>query len=110
MLQFCKCALKNLICLGHHGLLPIKPQLLLPSQCNNFSDEFATFLTGAGIPPHITSLPAEVLSTPFGQAIAPMLGGIEARLNTPVAQQVGFCTDTSTLLGPAHVPHAEQCR
>ena len=31
------------------------------AQCNNFSDEFATFLTGSGIPPHITNLPAEVL-------------------------------------------------
>ena len=31
------------------------------AQCNNFSNEFATFLTGSGIPPHITNLPAEVL-------------------------------------------------
>lgn len=30
----------------------------------------------------------QVLATPFGQAIAPMLTGMEARLNTPMAQQV----------------------
>ena len=70
---------------------------LFDNNCNNFSDTFSTFLTGNGIPvrtqravcapacaharaadpsgaqSHITALPREVLATPFGQMIAPML-------------------------------------
>ncbi|EON69595.1 hypothetical protein W97_08855 [Coniosporium apollinis CBS 100218] len=34
--------------------------------CNNFSNDFAMFLVGRGIPDHITSLPRTVLNTPFG--------------------------------------------
>lgn len=36
---------------------------LLENNCNSFSDEVAQFLTGNSIPGHITSLPAEVMST-----------------------------------------------
>ncbi|CAL5220471.1 g2495 [Coccomyxa viridis] len=55
---------------------------LFRHNCNNFSNELATFLTGSGIPEHITSLPAEVLSTPMGQMLAPMLTGVEAQLGS----------------------------
>ncbi|KAI9852521.1 MAG: hypothetical protein M1824_001870 [Vezdaea acicularis] len=41
--------------------------------CNNFSNDFATFLVGKGIPEHITSLPQTVLNTPFGQMLRPAL-------------------------------------
>ncbi|RDL39562.1 uncharacterized protein BP5553_03902 [Venustampulla echinocandica] len=41
--------------------------------CNNFSNDFATFLLGKGIPDHITTLPATVLNTPFGRALQPQL-------------------------------------
>jgi desumoylating isopeptidase 1 len=41
--------------------------------CNNFSNDFAMFLVGKGIPEHITSLPRTVLSTPFGQMLQPQL-------------------------------------
>lgn len=41
--------------------------------CNNFSNDFATFLVGKGIPEHITSLPKTVLDTPFGQMLRPQL-------------------------------------
>ncbi|CDQ80647.1 unnamed protein product [Oncorhynchus mykiss] len=44
--------------------------------CNTFSNEVAQFLTGSKIPAHITDLPAEVLSTPFGQALRPLLDSI----------------------------------
>lgn len=67
---------------------------VLKLQCNNFSDELAAFLTGEGIPPHITSLPAEVLATPFGQSIAPMMASRENAMgiNTPMQHQVSlFC-------------------
>ncbi|KAI9837249.1 MAG: hypothetical protein M1819_000323 [Sarea resinae] len=41
--------------------------------CNNFSNDFAMFLVGRGIPEHITSLPQTVLNTPFGQMLKPQL-------------------------------------
>lgn len=41
--------------------------------CNNFSNDFAMFLVGKGIPGHITSLPQDVLNTPFGQMLRPQL-------------------------------------
>jgi len=46
---------------------------LLDHNCNTFSDEVSQFLTGNKIPPHITGLPQEVMSTPFGQMLRPML-------------------------------------
>ncbi|KAF3185613.1 hypothetical protein TWF788_004434 [Orbilia oligospora] len=49
---------------------------LFMHNCNNFTDDFAKFLVGRGIPSHITSLPADVLSTPFGQQIRGQLEGV----------------------------------
>ncbi|PRW45331.1 deSI [Chlorella sorokiniana] len=59
---------------------------LFSNNCNNFSDELAQLLCGNGIPQHITGLPAEVLSTPFGQMIAPMLSGLEEQMRSMRAQ------------------------
>ncbi|RKF64672.1 putative pul domain-containing protein [Erysiphe neolycopersici] len=41
--------------------------------CNNFSNDFATFLVGHGIPSYISNLPQAVLRTPFGQMIKPYI-------------------------------------
>ncbi|KAI1006402.1 hypothetical protein K3495_g1819 [Podosphaera aphanis] len=41
------------------------------NNCNHFSDEFATFLVGHGIPGYISNLPQDVLMTPFGQMMKP---------------------------------------
>lgn len=49
---------------------------LFEHNCNTFSDEVAQFLTGSKVPSYITDLPAEVLSTPFGQALRPLLDSI----------------------------------
>ncbi|CAH1273009.1 DESI1 [Branchiostoma lanceolatum] len=46
---------------------------LLQHNCNNFSSEVAQFLTGNDVPGHITNLPNEMLATPFGQMIRPMI-------------------------------------
>lgn len=46
---------------------------LFMHNCNNFSNDFAMFLVGKGIPSHITSLPETVLSTPFGQMLRPQI-------------------------------------
>lgn len=49
---------------------------LLEHNCNTFSSEVAEFLTNKKIPSYITDLPAEVLSTPFGQALRPLLESV----------------------------------
>ncbi|KAL8713444.1 MAG: hypothetical protein Q9225_006770 [Loekoesia sp. 1 TL-2023] len=46
---------------------------LFVHNCNNFTNDFAMFLLGRGIPDHITSLPQTVLNTPFGQMLKPQL-------------------------------------
>lgn len=46
---------------------------LFAHNCNNFSNDFAMFLVGRGIPDHITSLPETVLNTPFGQMLRPQI-------------------------------------
>jgi thiol-disulfide isomerase/thioredoxin len=55
---------------------------LFMHNCNNFSNDFAMFLVGKGIPGHITSLPETVLNTPFGQMLRPQ---IEAAMR-PITQ------------------------
>uniref|UniRef100_A0A2D4P7W5 palmitoyl-protein hydrolase n=1 Tax=Micrurus surinamensis TaxID=129470 RepID=A0A2D4P7W5_MICSU len=42
-----------------------------------FRNEVAQFLTGRKIPSYITDLPSEVLATPFGQALRPLLDSIQ---------------------------------
>ncbi|XP_039644474.1 desumoylating isopeptidase 1b [Perca fluviatilis] len=49
---------------------------LFEHNCNTFTNEVAQFLTGKTIPSYITDLPSEVLSTPFGQALRPLLDSI----------------------------------
>ncbi|EPQ28481.1 uncharacterized protein PFL1_03784 [Pseudozyma flocculosa PF-1] len=46
---------------------------LLSWNCNNFTQELAQLLVGADIPDHIRSLPADFLSTPFGQMMKPRI-------------------------------------
>lgn len=54
---------------------------LIENNCNNFSDEASQFLLGVGIPEHIISLPKEVMATPLGQMLMPML----SQMSTPGA-------------------------
>ena len=61
---------------------------LLHNNCNNFSDELVQFLVGRGIPPHITGLPAEVMATPFGRSMLPMIQALEARVTSADQRQV----------------------
>ncbi|XP_034050663.1 desumoylating isopeptidase 1b [Thalassophryne amazonica] len=49
---------------------------LFAHNCNTFSNEVAQFLTGKKIPSYITDLPSEVLATPFGQALLPLLESV----------------------------------
>ena len=50
---------------------------LFSKNCNNFSNDFATFLTGHGIPEDIVNLPQEALSTPLGAALRPFIESME---------------------------------
>jgi len=51
---------------------------LLRHNCNTFSNEIAQFLCGNSIPQHILDLPSEVLSTPLGQSLQPLLNSLGA--------------------------------
>ena len=41
--------------------------------CNNFSDSFAKFLLGKGIPGHIVNMPDAVMKSPMGRMLLPQL-------------------------------------
>ncbi|KAH8664070.1 PUL domain-containing protein [Xylariales sp. PMI_506] len=46
---------------------------LFRHNCNNFSNDLATFLLGKGIPAHISNMPQAVLDSPFGRMLQPQL-------------------------------------
>ncbi|KAI1175478.1 DUF862-domain-containing protein [Nemania sp. FL0916] len=46
---------------------------LFRHNCNNFSNDFSTFMLGRGIPEHIANMPQAVLDSPFGKALQPQL-------------------------------------
>ncbi|ORY97266.1 PPPDE putative peptidase domain-domain-containing protein [Syncephalastrum racemosum] len=60
---------------------------LLDFNCNTFTNALCQFLTGQNIPDHITSLPADFLSTPFGQQLLPMIENMfgQSQLRPPVS-------------------------
>ncbi|XP_034242961.1 uncharacterized protein LOC117646237, partial [Thrips palmi] len=51
---------------------------LFSHNCNNFSNELAQFLVGQEIPKYILDLPQEVLSTPIGALLQPLIAQIAA--------------------------------
>ncbi|KAI2643543.1 PUL domain-containing protein [Xylaria nigripes] len=46
---------------------------LFRHNCNNFSNDFSTFMLGRGIPEHIANMPQAVLDSPFGRMLQPQL-------------------------------------
>lgn len=65
--------------------------------CNNFSNDFAMFLVGEGIPKHITSLPQDVLNTPFGQMLRPQIdAAMRPITQAPTPQPVAPTRSVST--------------
>ncbi|CAM9612388.1 unnamed protein product, partial [Choristocarpus tenellus] len=54
---------------------------LLKHNCNNYSDEVTTFLLGKGIPEYIINLPNEVLNSPMGGMLRPMLEQMTMQMN-----------------------------
>ncbi|KAL8685383.1 MAG: hypothetical protein Q9218_007794, partial [Villophora microphyllina] len=55
------------------GIYTMESYDLFTHNCNNFTNDFAMFMLGKGIPDRITSLPQTVLNTPFGQMLKPQL-------------------------------------
>lgn len=49
---------------------------LLQHNCNTFSEVVCQFLCSCSIPKYILDLPQEILSTPFGQTLAPLISQI----------------------------------
>ncbi|KAF3056302.1 Desumoylating isopeptidase 1 [Daldinia childiae] len=49
---------------------------LFRHNCNNFSNDFAMFLLGKGVPSHIANMPQAVLDSPFGRMLQPQLSQI----------------------------------
>ncbi|KAF8440856.1 PPPDE putative peptidase domain-containing protein [Boletus edulis BED1] len=48
----------------------------LEFNCNSFTNDCMGFLTGGSIPPYVTSLPSDFLSTSFGQALQPQIDAL----------------------------------
>lgn len=60
---------------------------LLTHNCNNFTNEVAQFLVGVTIPDYILQLPNEVLNSPMGALILPMIQQLEATLRSNAVPQ-----------------------
>ncbi|XP_037094351.1 uncharacterized protein LOC119114255 isoform X2 [Pollicipes pollicipes] len=73
--------------LGESTFTPEKYNLL-EHNCNNFADEVSTFLCGHGIPKYILTLPDELLNTPLGQTIAPLLASFSLKRDPSDPQAV----------------------
>ncbi len=58
---------------------------LFKHNCNNFTDSFANFLIGKGIPEYISSMPQAVLDSPMGRMLLPRFTrGMNASRNGPL--------------------------
>lgn len=73
---------------------------LLSHNCNNFSNEAAQFLVGAAIPDYILNLPNEVMSSPMGPLIMPMIQNLEATLRNNAAPQTTQFVPTPASVSP----------
>lgn len=60
---------------------------LLTHNCNNFSNEVAQFLVGEPIPDYILNLPNEVMSSPMGALMLPMIQQMESTLRAGAVPQ-----------------------
>lgn len=61
---------------------------LLTHNCNNFSNEVAQFLVGGTIPDYILQLPNEVMNSPMGALMLPMIQNLETTLKSGGVPQV----------------------
>jgi hypothetical protein len=52
---------------------------LIKHNCNTFSEDLCQFLCGSSIPKYILDLPQDLLSTPIGQSLGPLIESLSAR-------------------------------
>ncbi|XP_031123493.1 desumoylating isopeptidase 1-like [Ipomoea triloba] len=69
---------------------------LLTHNCNNFSNEVAQFLVGVTIPEYILNLPNEVMSSPMGALMLPMIQQMEATLRVGAVPQAPVFKPSTT--------------
>jgi len=60
---------------------------LLSHNCNNFSNEVVQFLVGATVPDYILQLPTEVMNSPMGPLILPMIQQLETTMRSGAVPQ-----------------------
>ena len=76
--------------------------------CNHFSNELSTFLTGSGIPSDILELPERVLRSPLGAMLAPLIEQMETGMRgNQVPSQALFNApplDFSSVRPPVQTP------
>ncbi|XP_008789441.1 desumoylating isopeptidase 1 isoform X2 [Phoenix dactylifera] len=74
---------------------------LLSHNCNNFSNEVAQFLVGTSIPDYILSLPNEVMNSPMGPLILPMIQQLESTLRAGAVPQAPQFTPAAAMAQPS---------
>ncbi|KAE9618027.1 hypothetical protein Lal_00037947 [Lupinus albus] len=77
---------------------------LLTHNCNNFSNEVAQFLVGATIPEYILNLPNEVMSSPMGALVLPMIQNLEATMRSGGVPRVPQFSPST--VSPSHTASA----
>ncbi|CDY34915.1 BnaA01g32460D [Brassica napus] len=73
---------------------------LLTHNCNNFSNEVSQFLVGKGIPDYILQLPSEVMNSPMGGLLMPMIQNLEATLRAGAVPNAPQFKPKSQPVGP----------
>ncbi|WVF66192.1 hypothetical protein IAT40_000932 [Kwoniella sp. CBS 6097] len=73
---------------------------LIEFNCNHFTADVVGFLTGQEIPAWISGLPAEFLSTPFGQAMKPQIDAMFRR-TSPSERPIPGPSPSSAGVNPA---------
>ncbi|GMN50334.1 hypothetical protein TIFTF001_019490 [Ficus carica] len=84
---------------------------LLTHNCNNFSNEVVQFLVGTTIPEYILQLPNEVMNSPMGALILPMIQNLETTLRSgavPQAPQFKPAANVSRSSGAKPKPLTEE--
>lgn len=75
---------------------------LVSHNCNNFSQEVVSFLTGSDIPADILALPGQLLSTPLGASLRPMVEAHQQRMTDFYTSQI---TPSAAVSAPPPVSH-----
>lgn len=73
---------------------------LFTNNCNNFTDECSKFLLGHGIPESIVGLPREVLATPLGAMLRPMVEQMQSSMYASVGTSDPFTAHAPELRRP----------